>query len=411
MVRYFTLFIALFFCTFSAIAQTAEGCDGSRYIDDVFSEVVVTTSIEYATGVPTVSGGMTNLFMDIYEPADDSQEKRPAIVLAHGGSFLFGARGDMQSFCETFARKGYVAITMDYRLWPVLTQGFPDSTGILGIVVGAVHDMKGAVRFLRADAATTNTFKIDPEQILVGGLSAGGIIATHVGMMDETDDIPPHVQEIIDEVGLGLEGASGSMGYSSDIQGILNLSGGLYLSSWVDSDDAPILSMHGTSDETVPYNQGLAAGIMSINGSGNVHLKAEAAGIRNHLITVEGGGHTDIYTEAAFVDAQELLNTEGMAFLESLLCNLTSAKDIDASIAVTIAPNPATDIATVQVPNYTGTYDVLVYDQMGRLVNRQTNQGDSFVELSKQTIGTGLFFVQIRLADGTGTIAKSVVFE
>ena len=74
------------------------GCDGSRYLDNVFPTVKKTTVV-YA---PTIShlGQNINLSMDVYEPEGDNLSARPVVILAHGGSFMFGDRTMMQQWCE-----------------------------------------------------------------------------------------------------------------------------------------------------------------------------------------------------------------------------------------------------------------------------------------------------------------------
>ena len=63
------------------------------------------------------SSSNDNLVMDIYEPLGDVLTQRPAIVFAHSGGFITGDRNhdDMVAFCDSFARKGYVTATIDYR--------------------------------------------------------------------------------------------------------------------------------------------------------------------------------------------------------------------------------------------------------------------------------------------------------
>ena len=410
MKRFYFLALAILCTSSVAFAQT-QGCDGTRYIEDVFEEIQITPSIIYGENV-NVSGNDQNLAMDIYEPMGDELEKRPLIIFAHGGSFIFGARQDMAEQCELMARKGYVAVTIDYRRWP-LVFGIPDSLSMLNVVVQAVHDMKGAVRFMREDAATDNIFRIDPDNIFVGGLSAGAVMACQVGMMDVQDDIPPYILDLIENNG-GIEGTTGSPDYSSDVQGIVNLSGGLYQSDWADSDDPPILSMHGTNDDTVPYEHGLAAGIMSLNGSGNIHPFAEAAGIENFLITVPGGGHTDIYFDAAYAEYQEIFLTEGMEFLEGILCaNVNSTEELVSERSVDVYPNPASDFTnlTIVEGNYSATYDVQIFDHLGRLVYTQFNNSDATMQINQHAVGKGMFVVQVRFEDSLVPVTKKLIFE
>lgn len=403
------LFLSL---QFSTSAQTAEHCDGVRYLTDIF-EPTVTSAVEYGENIDVLGNDM-RLFMDIYEPEGDTQEMRPLVIFAHGGSFIFGSRGDMDQACRDFASKGYVAATIDYRKWNI-SLGFPDSTQMLDIVVNSNFDMKAAIRFFRQDAATTNNYRIDPDMIIAGGLSAGGIMAVQAGIMDETDNIPDFVRTVIENntVDNNFEGTSGNPGYSSEVQGIINWSGGLYRVDWLDANDPPIVSMHGTNDGTVPFLHGLAANIMSINGSGLIHPQAEAMGVTNYLIEVQGGDHTDIYTDAQFVDAQDDWDLNGYKFVEEIVCNLTSTNSLSITQPqVYTYPNPASDNMNIYLDNYQSNYDLYVFDNLGRTMLTSFDNSDNLFELKRSDLGQGMFFVNIVFQDkAIPTVTKRIVFE
>jgi hypothetical protein len=81
------LALALFTIGFSANSQI-------RYLDDIFSDVTITSDVTYATNItilPVLQGlppAAAPLVCDIYEPVGDSLLNRPVIILAHTGSFL-----------------------------------------------------------------------------------------------------------------------------------------------------------------------------------------------------------------------------------------------------------------------------------------------------------------------------------
>src|SRR3974390_3079594 len=59
---------------------------------------------------------------DVYKPAA-SASNTPVVIVAHGGGWRFGERGMMAAACTEYARRGYVAIAIEYRLlgeakWP-----------------------------------------------------------------------------------------------------------------------------------------------------------------------------------------------------------------------------------------------------------------------------------------------------
>jgi para-nitrobenzyl esterase len=295
-----SLLIPLAIAVFSANILQAQnpGCDGSRYLDDVFT-TVKKTSIAYA---PTVNhlGQNVNLSMDVYEPEGDALAARPVVILAHGGSFVFGDKTMMEPWCQILAKKGYVAVSIQYRLFPFFVLGFPDSTEVFDTAIKATGDMKAAVRYFREDAATANLFRADAANIFIGGYSAGAVTALHTAYLDADDQIPSFLETLITNNG-GLEGISGTASnktYPSHSKAVVNMSGGLYRSYWVDNTESPLVSIHGTADATVPYTYGLAANIAFLEGSSLVHAHAETVGLWNNLLTVPGAGHTDLYEQA-----------------------------------------------------------------------------------------------------------------
>jgi acetyl esterase/lipase len=132
----------------------------------------------------TACGGGTDVFegvryddrfgdataMDIHVPADDAgpgEDARPAIMLIHGGAWRYGDREAYTEAAERFAKAGYVAATIDYRLVPA------------GVYPAMVQDCLCALSFLRANAAA---YRIDPDRIAVSGYSAGGQLSALLGV-------------------------------------------------------------------------------------------------------------------------------------------------------------------------------------------------------------------------------------
>src|SRR5205085_2993291 len=97
----------------------------------------------------------------------------PCVLCIHGGGFRAGSRDGYNAQIVRLAEKGYVAVTVSYRLAPKYP--FP----------AAVHDTKAAVRWLRANAKKYN---IDPERIGVTGGSAGGHLALFLGVTSDVKE-------------------------------------------------------------------------------------------------------------------------------------------------------------------------------------------------------------------------------
>lgn len=138
-----------------------------RYLDPVFADAAVTRDIAYRE-TTDARGNPVTLRLDIWQPRGDTAAARPAIVWMHGGYFIFGQRSDMDSYALAFARRGYVALSLQYRLRPDLST--TDAAGIHAAALDAYDDATAAVEWLKAHAAD---YRIDTDNVAAGGYSAG----------------------------------------------------------------------------------------------------------------------------------------------------------------------------------------------------------------------------------------------
>jgi predicted esterase len=230
-----------------------------RYRDLVFANVVTTTGISYGSA-PDANGQPVDLKLDLYAPQGDTSTSRPAIVWVHGGGFSGGNRTSPEIVDEatTFARKGYVNVSISYRLSPDGCSAAIPTSSCLTAIANAQHDAQAAVRFLRKNAAT---YGVDADRIAIGGSTAGAITALNVGY---NSDEP---------------GDSGNPGYSSAVKAAVSLSGAR-LRGTSSPDDAVALLFHGTNDPLVPYQ-------WAVNTVDDAHAHNLVA----YLTTWEGEGH------------------------------------------------------------------------------------------------------------------------
>jgi len=209
------------------------GAEPLRYRDQVFTTDTVTSNIQYGTA-PDGQGNPQALLLDLYKPpASDTRTSRPALVWVHGGGF---SGGDKTNFvpvdvANTFAKMGYVVVSINYRLLGTGCVANPGAAVCTIAALEAKHDAQAAVRWLRANAAT---YGIDASRIGIGGESAGGITATLVGLYSE--DV----------------GSSGNPGFASTVDGFVSVSGGLPNGVFASPGDAFGLFFHGTADGVVP---------------------------------------------------------------------------------------------------------------------------------------------------------------
>jgi len=378
-----------------SFAQTAGSCDGSRYILDQFPTVTKTT-IQYATN-KNVQGLNQKLYMDIYTPDGDIAEDRPVIIWAFGGSFIVGQRSDMASYCIAYAKKGYVTATIDYRLWPLFVLGFPTGDQVLNVVVQAVSDMKGAVRYFKKDADLNNAYRINPSKIIIGGVSAGAIAALHAANLESTDTLNSFIQTAVDKNG-GIDGNTGDslmLTYSPNVAAVVNLSGGLYNANWIDEKSSPIMSYHGNADATVPYTSGIANGLLYIEGSKLLNDRCMEVGIENYLVTVPGGGHTDIYSDPKFSSYLTEFSVNSTLKLEDIVCeNSSSTSNESISSIILAVPNPSSFSTNFNMPE-AANWSVTVYTLQGLLVSTMESENNSMITLEKGNLASGLYVVSI----------------
>ena len=169
----YLLFLIMFSIVFS------QECSNGRYEEEIFDNIYVTSGVYYGSNMQEGIFGNTNedLYLDIYEPYGDSLEDRPVVIFMFGGSFKGGSRtsSDIVELCTRYAKRGYVAVAIDYRLTLDLLI-FANETTAYKAASKGIHDLKGAIRFLRMNDELYNDYRIDSNRIYAGGVSAGGIV-------------------------------------------------------------------------------------------------------------------------------------------------------------------------------------------------------------------------------------------
>ncbi|MBD2722150.1 alpha/beta hydrolase [Hymenobacter armeniacus] len=141
--------------------------------------------------------GSRALQLDVFYPKARRKRGYPAVLFIHGGGWRSGDRSQHVAMAQQLAARGYVTATAEYRL----------STEAL--YPAAVHDLKAAIRWLRANATA---YHIDTAKVAVWGFSAGGQLAALLG----TTNGDPQ-----------LEGTACHTRYSSRVQAIVDVDGTL----------------------------------------------------------------------------------------------------------------------------------------------------------------------------------------
>ena len=310
-----------------SIPLAQEECANGRYNTEIFQSVNITSSIFYGSNVNAgFFGDVTeDLYLDVYQPIGDDFDRRPLVIMLFGGSFVAGSRtsSDIVEICTRYAKMGYVAAAIDYRLSTELIWIANEETAYKAAAKG-MHDLKGAIRYFRMNDILYNDYQIDAERIYAGGVSAGAISAVNAAYLDLDVEIPTFIESYIIENG-GLEGNSGNPGYSSEFHGIINLCGAVGNTDWISEGDTPIVSLHGTDDTVVPYGNGLITlfGLnMNVMGSFAIHNRMTELDNNSSFLSWQGVDHTPFISSSTYMNETIEFSSN---FLRELACNETAA--------------------------------------------------------------------------------------
>lgn len=274
-------FFILIGCLNPVIGQTHS--DGKRYTD-----------INY--------GGDTNVYhrMDVHVP-DDGKELHPVIIVVYGSAF-FGnnlkATG-FETLGQSLLNAGYAVVAVNHR------------SSRDGLFPAQIHDLKGAIRYLRANA---NKYHLDPTFIGITGYSSGGHLSSMAGTTGNQESY------VLDGLTIDLEGSiGGNTGYSSTVDAVVDwfgptdflvmdscgsemvhdapdspesqLVGGAIQdnrsrcqmanpATYVDKTDPPFLILHGDKDPLVPWCE-----------SEILYQALLKENVPAEFIKIKGGGH------------------------------------------------------------------------------------------------------------------------
>ncbi|MDG4788019.1 alpha/beta hydrolase [Micromonospora sp. WMMD1102] len=290
------------------------------------TSVVVHRELLYRT-VP----GFRPLALDLHVP--EGVTDPPLVVYVHGGAFREGHRAwlppvlaDADIF-DWLPRQGFAVASVDYRLsgealWPA-----------------CVDDVLAALHWLRDSVAG---FGVDPTRVAVWGESAGGYLAVMAGLVTadlarpdspgplasppargrggpdgeaETAPAAP-VRGIVDWYGptdfatMAAQGAPWtdepdspeSQLLGAPVQSVPELARRASPCTWVTAASPPLLVMHGTADQLVPFGQ--ARQLARAYSDAGAHVE---------LIAVPGGTHVFDGTPA------EQVTEPVLSFLRSVL--------------------------------------------------------------------------------------------
>lgn len=290
-----------------------------------------------------------DLKLDVYLPCNN-ETNRPMVIVPRASHYSFGngvtslGNGKHRYLLRELAKKGFVAVAMEYRSYTRITSpGFYvditpgegnalDSCAYNSYLTGHadgtdhffrcykcliesghnieaevikkwmmyinVQDILAAVGYCAEDPAGIG-FNVDTGNVFVGGLSNGGQIALTAAYLDDdeyTSNIENNIKNYL--------GPTASLGYAGilspnfEFKGSFNFWGSIHDIDLIDDDDPPSYLVHGTWDDTVPYQDNFL-GFQSNNeeshfysyGSEAIACRLNEKGVNYGLFSMYRVGH------------------------------------------------------------------------------------------------------------------------
>ncbi len=226
-----------------------------------------------------------SLKLDLHLSTNKGQ---PLLVFVHGGAWRGGSKETPPILA--LQKQGFAIASVEYRLTTVAP--FPAN----------IHDIKAAIRFLRAKAPV---YGYDAARVGIIGVSAGGHLAALVGMTNGDKPLEGPVGDHLDQKSdvqcvISLFGASNlqtilsqstEQGLKMRVPALQLLLGGqpdekpeltkqASPVAHLDKKDPPLFLMHGDADPQMPYQQ-----------AQEFAQAYEAIGLPVQFVTIPGGRH------------------------------------------------------------------------------------------------------------------------
>jgi len=242
----------LIVCLLALISEPALAIDSNRYVDEIFSRISIVSNIVYGKAA-TVTGEQEKLCLDLYAPEEDTEASRAVIFLIHGGGFYKGDKQDVQmaTLATRFARRGYVVLSINYRLMPSKSDVSVNHTNAMRM---AAEDANAGLDWVSKNRLM---YRMDPSRLVIGGGSAGAFTSLIIAYGPE--------RNLIRDV---------------RIRAVIDFWGGLPRTESMKRGDPPLIIIHGTDDKIVPCSY-----------AERLNTRAKEVGIACEFHPLVGSGH------------------------------------------------------------------------------------------------------------------------
>ncbi|MDN3595157.1 carboxylesterase/lipase family protein [Zunongwangia endophytica] len=129
----------------------------------------------YQPGNPPAGKSEDCLYLNVWTPAKNKQEKLPVMVWIYGGGFSFGSTAEPVCTGENLAQKDVVVVSIAYRVGQLGFMAHPELSAENPNGVSGNYGLLDQIAGLQWVQKNIEAFGGDPDQVTIFGESAGGI--------------------------------------------------------------------------------------------------------------------------------------------------------------------------------------------------------------------------------------------
>jgi acetyl esterase/lipase len=256
-------------------------------------------------GIVYYRAGNLDLTVGVITPGPETVV-RPTVLMIHGGGWVHYTKDNMIFSALPYLARGMNIVNVDYR------------QANQARAPAAVEDCRCALHWVFKHA---KEYGFDTQRIVVAGGSAGGHLALMTGMLDRKDGFDDAcaftlgqqqvkvaaivnffgVTDVAEELQAPPNERSWAIEWFAGVPNRAELARRVSPLTYVRPNLPPIITVHGTADNGVPYEQGV-----------RLHQALDRAGVPNKLVTIPNGGH-GVYPDSEKIRAQ----AEVFRFLEA----------------------------------------------------------------------------------------------
>jgi acetyl esterase/lipase len=249
--------------------------------------------------------GGVDLKLDVYKRRT-ATTPQPTIVYMHGGFWVAGNKEAAILNVLPWMEMGWNVVNVEYRL------------GAVALAPAAVEDCFCALKFVAAQAQMYN---IDTSRIVVTGESAGGHLALALGTIPASEKLDqecatgsmPKIAMVINWFGItdvpdvidGPHKADAAARWFGTLSNRMEIAKRVSPLTYVRPGLPPIITIHGDSDTTVPYDEAV-----------RMHQALAKVNVPNQLVTIPGGKHGNFTPEQRdkiYLTIREFLGKNGLS--------------------------------------------------------------------------------------------------